>query len=898
MKENWDRIKTVVSLLSLLALVASLGLAAIPASKALGPDPLEAEEAAAEDRAQEQGGNIAATPGEGEPALHEGHLGYDKQTGQSLDDPTARLSVSRSPEEGAEIRQYNEQKLQGVDPTRITFRSGLTVHPQPGIEAAVLEALSAPGESADGDYYLIQFSYPFPTEARRLLAEAGVTFYDYVDVAGLYAKVPPRAMDLLQSLSADGLVRHIGAIPKEARLEPALAVQAARSPEAQNQVIVLTFDEPTPAQLADLEGLMAIERRADGPMHIVEGLASNSSIQALAELGYVRWVERQPASTPGNLDGGMGIGADVVSDAGFDGTGVDVMVIDTGIARSGTTYHPDLLSGRILDQYDYQNSDTNAADDHSHGTHVASTIGGRYNSGSSDSNRSWQGVAPGVEFLIYKLCCGTNQFSSTWFQQSLQRATSSGRHAHVSNNSWGGDNGVYNTNSEIADRAVRGEYNSQRINMVIISHNDNALSRAPGTGKNVITVGSVKDGNYPNDPFTSCGGVDDYDWGPGERVCYSNYGPIDIDGDGNSRVKPDVMAPGAMINAAAPWYRYTDSRYYQFKHGTSMAAPHVAGAVAQILDAHSSSNAWLFSWPETLKAMLLASTVDVGGNTALYGHGLVDPYHAIYFQSGIDASMSFWGNSLSSSGQTMDFTFNVPSGYEEVRVVLTWADPAGSAEVANDLDVLSVKDANGINRGSSTSYDDTVEYVRIPAGHAAGTWTVTVRAFSLSQAQAFGLATHPIMAKSDLNISSSVEYSSSFPHSVDPGAYFYFHQYVSNSGYTAGGSYARLWVPTGFTVQGVRIYTDDGHSHWYDDSEIYHPTGSNYWRVAFGETLAWNTRHARWYIQADADVAGGLHAFQSNVYWREAGSLLASGSANTDVMVTPSTYLPLVLRAH
>jgi hypothetical protein len=510
---------------------------------------------------------------------------------------------------------------------------------------------------------------------------------------------------------------------------------------------------------------------------------------------------------------------------------------------------------------------------------VAGSIGGLFNASDLDSEQSWQGVAPGVDFLIYKLCCGADQFSSVWFQQSLERATSGGRTAHVSNNSWGGSNGAYTTHSEIADRAVRGEYNSEPVNMVIISHNDDDLCRAPGTGKNVITVGSIKDGNYPDTPFTSCGGVDDYDWPPGERVCYSNYGPINTDGDGNSRVKPDVMAPGAMIFSTTPWY-LGGYDYYGFKHGTSMAAPHVAGAVAQILDAHSDSNSWLFDWPMVVKAMLLATVVDVGADTDLYGHGLVDPYHAIYYQSGINSSMSFWGNSVATSGETKDFTFNVPAGYDEVRVVLTWADPAGANEVDNDLDILHVRDADGVSRGYSTSYDDPVEYVKITAPYASGTWTVTVRGFSLSSAQSFGLVTHPIMAAADLDITANLE-----PTSIGPGDYFYLHQYISNNGYTAGGAYSRLYVPDGFTVQGVRIYTEDGYSHYYDDSELRHVAGENYWRVAFGSTLAWYDRHVRWYIRADPDLAGGDYSFPSVAYWREGGILYSSGTTNLDLVV-------------
>jgi subtilisin family serine protease len=826
--------------------------------------------------------------------LNTAHIGYYDETGEWVDDPTVTtFSTADRLAEETEFQQYYQEKLKGVDPTQVTFRSGITIHPERGIAPAVLEQLKPLQDSASSDnYYLIQFSYPFPAEARQRLETTGVTFYDHVSTTGLYAKVPPEAMGVLQALTEEGLVRHVGEIPLEAKVEPDLLAEASVASKAEHEVIVLTFEEPTPAQLQELENSLKIARRSNGPVHILEGKTPASSIQALASLGYVRWVEKQPVNVLHNLDGSMGIGGDMVRQTGQDGTDVHVMVVDTGIARSGSTYHPDLPAGRILDQYDYQNSDSNAADDHSHGTHVAGTVGGRHNSSDSNSNRSWQGMAPDVDFYIYKLCCGSGQFASSWFQQAFARSTSTGRTTHISQNSWGSSiGGTYNTNSEIADRAVRGEYNSQRINVVISTGNDDHQTAAPATGKNVVAVGSVKDGNYPDQNFTSaCGG--DKDWPPGEQVCYSNHGPIDIDSDGNTRVKPDVVAPGAMIYSAAPWYRYADNRYYQFKHGTSMAAPHVSGAIAQILDAYSSSNPWLWSWPETVKALLLATTVDVGGNTDLYGRGLVNPYHAIWTQSGISSAV-FWGSTIN-PGETKDFTFDVPSGYEELRIVLTWSDPAGSTEVSHDLDIWSVKDPGGTERGYSTSFDDTVEYVKIPAGYASGTWTVSVYAYSASSSQRFGLAMHRVLADTNLSINPWVQYIPSSTGSVDPGDHFYLHQYLSNSGFPASGSYARLYVPSGFTVKGVRIYTADGHSHWYDDSEIYHPSGSSYWRVAVGEVMSGYTRHVRWFIQANSSITEGDYHFTSTPYWREEGSLQTSTEKTTAVSVgEPSLSSPV-----
>jgi subtilisin family serine protease len=840
------------------------------------------------------------------PSLHWLHLGYDKETGRQIIDPTARASASSSAAEEAEVEAFFTRKRERVDPTRITFRSGITIHPEPGMVAGAREALAASTDLGSGGFWLIQFRYPFPTEARYRLEDAGVAFYDYMDVAAFYAKVPPEAALLLESMLQEGQVRHVGGIPADAKVKPGLVIQATRSPTAEREIVVLTFDEPTPAQLEELGRWMAIERRSTGPIHIVEGWASGGSILALAKLGYVGWVEEASEATLGNLDGGMGVGADVVRYSGFDGTGVQVMVVDSGIARVGDTYHPDLQGDRILDQWDYQadEPDGDATDDYvlgnGHGTHVAGTIGGRYNAGDSNSDQSHQGVAPDASFLIYRLFGPDNSFSGTWFGEALDRATSGGRTAHVSNNSWGGSTSSdYPSYAAMADLAVRGGYNGQPVNMVTISQNQNRPTTAPGTGKNVITVGAVKDGNSPAGTLvwnSFCGDID-YNWPPGERVCYSNYGPIDTDGDLHTRVKPDLMAPGAMISSAVPWYPPFASNYYLSLHGTSHAAPHVTGAIAQLLEAYSVEAPWLFEWPEMVKAMLLASAVDVGGDTDYYGHGLLDAYHAIYAEPGIDEPMELWGGSVSASGETHDFSLYVPDGYDEVRVVLTWADPEGATEAINDLDVAWVKDGGGVTRDVADSEDDTVEYARILEGYAPGTWTIRVKAESVTSAQVFALAAHVILADADLSIRARPASIPGTVPSFGPGGEFYLHQYVSNSGYTAGGSYARLHAPEGFTVMGVTVYTQDGYEHWYDASELYYDPVEDDFYVALGETLTKFERHVRWHIDIDGDTECGGYLFESTAYWLEGGDEHASSTVNAQVPVACHfVYLPLVLR--
>lgn len=106
------------------------------------------------------------------PIQHIGYSAFDSDTGEFLDDPSVRTVTGFSPKELDEIGRYSEQKINGLEPTRIIFRSGHTIRPEPGISASVKKSLAA-GEDA---FHLIQFTYPFPTESRRILEENGVVF--------------------------------------------------------------------------------------------------------------------------------------------------------------------------------------------------------------------------------------------------------------------------------------------------------------------------------------------------------------------------------------------------------------------------------------------------------------------------------------------------------------------------------------------------------------------------------------------------------------------------------------------------------------------------------------------------------------------------------------------------
>ena len=86
--------------------------------------------------------------------------------------------------------------------------------------------------------------------------------------------------------------------------------------------------------------------------------------------------------------------------AGYDGTGTQVAVLDTGYDPE----HPD-LAGRVAEAKNFSGTPTArpARDRHGHGTHVAATVGGS----GAGAGRARKGVAPGADLLSAR--CSTTR---------------------------------------------------------------------------------------------------------------------------------------------------------------------------------------------------------------------------------------------------------------------------------------------------------------------------------------------------------------------------------------------------------------------------------------------------------------------------------------------------------
>jgi subtilisin family serine protease/chitodextrinase len=310
-------------------------------------------------------------------------------------------------------------------------------------------------------------------------------------------------------------------------------------------------------------------------MSVASDVTADEAISALLARGVAEVAERNyvveaVGTVPndprfGELWGMEKIGAPEAWDYTTGSDSIVVAITDTGIDAS----HPDLaanmwthpgeIAGNGIDDdgngfvddvhgWDFANDDSNPADDHGHGTHCAGTVGARGNDGVGVAGVNWRVRLMAVKFLS----AGGSGYLSDGADSILYAAANGAR---VVNASWGCA-GCYTSYIEDAIDEL-GAQGGTFVAAAGNSSNDNDKSPfypAAHSNDNLIAVAATRS----SDTLAS----------------FSNYGATTV----------DVAAPGDAILSTVPNNGYASWR------GTSMAAPHVAGACGLLLSAHPSTS--------------------------------------------------------------------------------------------------------------------------------------------------------------------------------------------------------------------------------------------------------------------------------------------------------------------
>jgi serine protease AprX len=381
----------------------------------------------------------------------------------------------------------------------------------------------------------------------------------------------------------------------DARFDAVLRARA-HAPSGVSQVIVrLSTDDDLSVQVRALGG-SPIRRMTS--LRILVATIPDRALHALSGLRGVQSISLD-RRVHGAVDAtGASIGAQWVrQELGFDGKGIGIALIDSGVTAS----HDDLDADRVVHFADFVNLRPGHYDDYGHGTHVAGIIAGN----GRESGGARVGVAPGSSLIVLKALDGAGFGYSSNVIAALEYAIAHREKFNIRVINLSVAAGVFESYNK--DPLTLAAKRAVDAGIVVVAAAGN-LGRnnfgktqyggisAPGNAPWVLTVGASN-------------GKGTTDRSDDEIAAFSSRGPSAID----RSAKPDLVAPGVGIEsitepasvlfAAHPKARLwgttrTISQPYLSLSGTSMASPVVAGTVALMLQANPALT------PNAVKAIL------------------------------------------------------------------------------------------------------------------------------------------------------------------------------------------------------------------------------------------------------------------------------------------------------
>ena len=302
----------------------------------------------------------------------------------------------------------------------------------------------------------------------------------------------------------------------------------------------------------------------------VDALSASPAVAFVAEDGEVRALDTAPLTAGDSAPKGIRRVEAATTTAVHEASSVNVAVIDTGIDLD----HPDL---NAVDGKNCVGTGP-AEDDNGHGSHVAGTIG------AGNNGTGVTGIAPGSKMYAVKVL--NSQGSGTWSQiicgidwvTGTRKDSDPSNDVHVVNMSLGGTGSPVQSCSTTTDAMHKAICNSTAAGVTYVVAAGNSgwdfdyapEPDLPAAYPEVLTVSAVSDsdgvpGGTGGAPSCRTSEKDD------SYASFSNFAAT------SAGANHTIAAPGTCI------FSTTKNGGYTTMSGTSMASPHMAGAVALCL---------------------------------------------------------------------------------------------------------------------------------------------------------------------------------------------------------------------------------------------------------------------------------------------------------------------------
>jgi uncharacterized repeat protein (TIGR01451 family) len=387
-------------------------------------------------------------------------------------------------------------------------------------------------------------------------------------------------------------------------------------------------------------------------------VAARPEVRVIRQDHWRRWVdpsstsENHPVADKSNVEWNIArVRADLAWSAlGLDGSGVTVAIMDTGVDWQ----HPALQAqyrgykpGGLTSHHGNWFCTTDKAyvypvDGHGHGTHVAGLA-----VGTEDATGRAIGMAPGARWIAVKMLDNAGYGYDSWihaaFEWLMAPAGDPALAPDAVNGSWGAPDGEAET--------FRADVQALRAAGIV------PVFAAGNHGPGKSSLG--KPASYPE--AIAVGATDDLD----VVVGYSSRGPSPWE-----EIKPEVAAPGTQVRSSRPGGTYGS------KAGTSMAAPHVTGLAALLLQADPTLTV------DEIEALITSTATSLGEKVPNNdtGWGRIDAYQA----AAVALKAGFVGGQVTRYPDQQALTTAQITAYDHLgnqRAVVT-PDDAGRYRVA------------------------------------------------------------------------------------------------------------------------------------------------------------------------------------------------------------------------